>query len=221
MSNTQRSDIIDQLVGSYLTVPVAIFWETAKGIPFPDTFERARVEFTGIATAWLNLQKIICHAAEVHFIAGPPAKIQLQSPSIEIVVGQAELDRWVARFKLPYRLELAAQGLVVHTEIAGFPVGEFETRLEVVDGWFVLQPKRASILGVPSYVSDLFRSYLPLPPVSSEARLANIEHAPGALHLTFALDDFTEEVTPGLLTRLRKRFFPMAEQISSVLPGPS
>lgn len=217
MSNAKRSDIIDQLVGSYLTIPVAIFWEKARGLPFPDTFEHARLEFAGVATAWVNLQKIIWHAAEIRFIPGLPAKIQLSSPRIEIVIGQKDLDRWLGRFKLPYRLELASQGLIVHTQIAGFPVGEFETHLEVEDGWFILQPKRATILGVPSYVSDLFRSYLPLPQVSAEAKLSNIEHAPGALHLTFALDDFAEEVTPGLLTRLRKRFFPMADQISSLL----
>jgi hypothetical protein len=40
-------------------------------------------------------------------------------------------------------------------------VAELEARLEVVSGWFVLQPKRASILGVPNYVASLFRTYLP------------------------------------------------------------
>lgn len=220
MSNANRSDIIDQLVGSYLTMPVAIFWKSAQGLPFPDTFRDARLEFAGMATAWLNLEQIIWHATQVRFVAGFPARIQLTEPSIDFVIGQAELDRWLTKFELPYRLELAEKGIIVHTEMAGFPIAEFETHLEVIDGWFILQPSRATILGVPSYVSSLFRGYLPLPPLSSEARLKGIDHGPGTLRLTIALDDFEEEVSPGLLLRLQKRFFPMVEQVAGMFAGP-
>lgn len=217
MSAPNRSDLIDQLVGSYLKLPVAVRWERASGLPFPDTFETARLEFQGIATAWLNLEQIVWAADEVKFEPGFPARIRLSGPSIEIAVGQAELDRWMARFQLPYRLELGAEGLIVHTRIAGFPLAEFETRLEVVDGWFVLQPKRATILGVPSYVASIFRSYLPLPPLSKDTRLSAIGHEAGLIRLCFALEDFEEEVTPGILTRLRKRFFPMLDQVAGLL----
>ena len=220
MSNASRSDIIDQLVGSYLTLPVAIFWESAQGLPFPDTFRGARLEFAGMATAWLNLEQIIWHAAQVRFLPGFPPRIQLTEPSIDFVIGQPELDRWMAKFELPYRLELTEKGIIVHAEMAGMPIAEFETRLEVIDGWFILKPSRATILGVPSYVSSLFRSYLPLPPLSPEARLKSINHGPGTLGLTVALEDFEEEVSPGLLLRLQKRFFPMAEQVAGMFSGP-
>ena len=92
-------------------------------------------------------------------------RVKVRGPRVEIAIGQAELDRWLGRFQLPYRLVLEEEALVVHAEIAGLPVGEFETRIEVVNGWFVLQPKRATILGVPNYVASLFRTYLPLPQV--------------------------------------------------------
>lgn len=215
--NDTRSDLIDQLVSSYLTLPVLVSWERATGLPFPDTFSNARLELQGLATAWVNLDQIVWQAEEVSFIPGLPARIELTAPSIEIAIGQAELDRWLGQFRLPYRLELAADGLIVHTEIAGFPLAQFETRLEVVGGWFALEPKSASIFGVPGYVSSLFKSYLPLPPLSKETRLSAVTHQPGQLRLKFAIDDFTEEVTPGLLIRLRKRFFPVFEQLSGFL----
>ena len=217
MHNETRSEVIDHLVGSYLTLPVAISWREARGIPIPDRFISAKLELQGLATAWVNLEQIVWRAEQVTFVPGFPARLQLQTPSIELVIGQKELDRWLGQFNLPYRLELGEHGLIVHTEIAGFPLAQFETRLEVTGGWFVLEPKSASILGVPSYVSSLFRSYLPLPPLSKETRLTAIEHEPQRLRVRFALDDFEEEVTPGILQRLRKRFFPMAEQISGFL----
>ncbi len=214
MPSDNRSDVIDQLVGSYLKLPVFASWEEASGIPFPDRFRGARLELQGLATAWFNLEQIVWRADEVRIMPGLPASVDLKGVSVEIAIGQQELDRWLKQFRLPYRLELADKGLIVHTELAGFPLAQFETKLEVVGGWFVLEPKSASILGVPGYVSSLFRSYLPMPPLSRESRLAAIEHEPGRLRLRFALEDFVEEVSPGLLGRLRKRFFPMIEQLS-------
>jgi len=210
-----RSDVIDQLVSSYLKLPVQIHWTQARGLPFPDTFVGARLEFAGIATAWLHLERVIWRAEELRFVPGLPARIYLKAPSIEMVVGQDEVDRWRDQFALPYRLELADTGLIVHTKLAGFPVGEFETGLAVVDGWFVLEPKRVTVLGVPAYVSSLFRSYLPIPPLSKDMRLSAIEHETRLLRIRFAIDDFDEEVSPGLLTRLQKRFFPLSQPPAS------
>jgi hypothetical protein len=212
--------MIDQLVASYLKLPVMLSWENASGIPFPDRFTGARLELQGLATAWINLEAIVWHADQVRFVPGLPASIELTGPSIEVVLGQAELDRWLGQFNLPYRLELGQDGLIVHTEISGFPLAQFETRLQVVGGWFVLEPKSASIFGVPGYVSSLFKSYLPMPPLSKETRLEAISHKKGQLRLTFAINDFTEEVSPGLLLRLRKRFFPMIEQLSGFFTAP-
>lgn len=216
-TSENRSDLIDELVGSYLRLPVLFSWREAKGLPFPDTFSAAALELQGLATAWVNLEQIVWRADEVRFIHGLPARLKLTTPSIELAIGQAELDRWLGQFRLPYRLELAADGLIVHTEIAGFPLAQFETRLEVVGGWFALEPKRASILGVPGYVPSLFKSYLPLPPLSKETRLSKVTHQSGQLRLRFAIDDFEEEVSPGLLLRLRKRFFPVFEQLTGLL----
>ncbi len=209
MDKLSRSDILDQLVTSYLKLPVRFFWDGGPLTPFSDTFSNARLEFDGIATAWLNLQHVVLTAKQVKVIPGLPVKIEVDQPRIEIAVGQAELDRWIKKFEIPFRLELAEKGLIVHTEVAGFPVAQFETQLEVVGGWFVLKPQKASFLGMPSYVASFFRTYLPLPPLSEETRLSAIEHEPGLLKLTFSTDDFEEAITPGLLVRLQRRLLPL------------
>lgn len=210
MNRTTSSEILDQLVTSYLKLPVRVFWAGGPLFaPGGDTFDDARLEFDGIATSWMNLQHVVLHAEQVKVIPGLPVKIKVSDPRIEIAVGQSELDRWIKRFEIPFQLELAENGLIVHTEVAGFPIAEFETRLEVVGGWFVLKPQKASFLGMPGYVSSFFRTYLPLPPLSEETRLSAIEHEPGLLKLTFSTDDFEEEITPGLLARMQRRLLPM------------
>ncbi len=212
-----RSDLIDELLSTYLKLPVMLYWDDASGIPFPDQFTNARAEFQGIATDWMDLERITCVAAKATFVHGLPAQLKVESPGLEITVGQKALDRWLKRFQLPYRLELGSDALVVHTEIAGFPVAEFETTVEIVGGWFVLKPKRTSFLGVPGYVSSIFQTYLPVPPLSRDTRLAGITHASGSLTLSFTLSDFEEEITPGLLLRLRKKFFPMVDQLGGMM----
>ena len=216
-----RSDVIDQLVGSYLKLPVQIHWAQTRGLPFPDTFVDASLEFAGIATSWLRLEQVMWKAQELRFAPGFPAKIYVQGPSMEMVVGQAEVDRWREQFSLPFRLELADTGLIVHTELAGLPLGEFEMGLEVSGGWFVLEPKRATVLGVPGYVSSLFRTYLPLPPISKEIRLAGIEHETGLLRIKIGIDDFDEDVSPGLLSRLQNRFYPLSRPLGAPADQPT
>jgi hypothetical protein len=215
-----RSDLIDELLSTYLKVPVMLYWEGASGLPFPDRFTRPRAEFQGIATDWLDLERIACTAERTRFVHGMPAILKVEDPGLEITIGQKALDRWLQRFPMPYRLELGAEALIVHTEIAGFPVAEFETTLDIVGGWFVLKPKRTSFFGVPGYVSSIFQTYLPVPPLSRDTRLAGIEHAKGRLTLRFALSSFEEEVTPGLLIRLRKKFFPVVDQLAGWMGRP-
>ncbi len=208
MPDRAVSSVVDQLISSYFELPARVDWKKAVGVPFPDRFEQARLVFSGMATAWLDLKQIVWAAERVRFIPGMPARVQARGPTVEIVVGQAELDRWLERFDLPYRLELAEDALIIHTEIAGFPVAKLEAQLEVMGGWFVLQPKRASILGLPNYAASLFRTYLPLPPLTGNTRLTSIGHEPDILRVTFALEDFEEQVTPGLLARLQQRLLP-------------
>jgi hypothetical protein len=115
---------------------------------------------------------------------------------------------WIERLELPFDLRLTERGLLAKAEVAGVPVAEVEVQLRVVGGWFALQPRRASILGVPNYMAWLFRSYLPLPPLAKGASLEEIGHDDGRLRLRFAVETFEEDITPGLLGRLRRRLLP-------------
>jgi hypothetical protein len=208
MTRAAGSSVIDQMVSSYFELPVHIDWAHATGLPFPDRFEQPELQFSGLATAWMDLQEVIWRADHVHFVPGMPASVKVRGPRVEVAIGKDDLTRWLKRFELPYRVELTEDAIVLHTEFGGFPVAELEARLEVVGGWFLLQPKRASILGVPNYVASLFRTYLPMPPLAGNTRLESIRHQPDVLRLTFGLEDFEEQVTPGLLGRLQKRLLP-------------
>ncbi|HKA15337.1 MAG TPA: hypothetical protein VKH41_10005 [Myxococcota bacterium] len=203
-----RSDAIDQWLSSYLELPVELSFEGSVGDALRGTFEGVALEVAGVATAWLPLERIALRAARATLTPGLPAKLAVSEPLVSITVGQRDLDRWQGRFQLPFRLSLGEKGVIVHTEVAGVALSEFETGLEVVNGWFVLRPRRAAILGIPSQLASWLRAYLPLPPVSPEARLSGIDHAADRLTLHFSINDFEEKVTPGMLQRLRKRLLP-------------
>lgn len=206
--SASRSPVIDQLVSSYFELPVSVAWQRATGMPFPDRFEEARLTFAGLATSWLDLKQVTWRAQRVRFVPGMPATVEVRGPRVEIAVGKAELARWLKRFELPFRVELTEEAIVIHTELAGVSVAEIEAHLEVVNGWFVLQPRRTTVLGVPNYLASLFRTYLPLPPLSGNIELDAIEHERELLRLVFRLEDFDEPVTPGLLSRLQQRLLP-------------
>jgi hypothetical protein len=203
-----RSDAIDQWLSSYLEMPVKLSFEGSAGEALRGSFHGVALEVAGVATAWLPLERIALRAHRATITPGLPARLEVERPIVSITVGQRDLDRWQSRFQLPFRLALGEKGLVVHTEVAGVALSEFETSLEIVNGWFVLRPRRAAILGIPSTLATWLRAYLPLPPISPEARLSGIDHAPGALTLHFAISDFEESLTPGMLQRLRKRLLP-------------
>ena len=203
-----RSDAIDQLVGRFLKQPVKVSWEGGTADAVMGSFEGARVELAGVATAWLPLERVVVDASRASIRPGVPATIEVVGGTVEIAVGQAEVDRWVRRFQLPFRIQLNEKGLAVKTEFAGLPVTDFEMELDVVRGWFTLRPKKASFMGVPSWVPTMLRSYLPLPPVSEDVRITAIGHEPELLTVTFAVEDFEESITPGLADRLRRRVMP-------------
>ncbi|MCP5058132.1 MAG: hypothetical protein GY937_15610 [bacterium] len=203
-----RSDAIDQVLSTYLRQPVRLSWKGAIADTILGTFERPRVELGGLATAWVPFEEVVLDADKVTFQPGVPARLAIEAPRVELAVGQAEIDKWMGRLQLPFRLLLEETSLIAKTRIAGFPVGELEARLDIVGGWFVLKPRRASILGIPGALAPLFRTYLPLPPLPQDARLVAIDHEPGLLRLTVEADDFEERITPGLVGRLQKRMMP-------------
>ena len=203
-----QSELIDGLLRSYLEIPARLTWEGGPVDLVRGVFRNASLELGGIATRWLNLERVVVRGTRVAFEPGVPARIHVNEPRVVISLGQAEVDRWLNRSEFPFKLVLGKDGLVLRARLAGFPLGEFETRLRVSNGWFVLEPQRASVLGVPGFVPPLLRSYLPLPPLTDETRVGAIEHAPGRITITLEIEDFEERVTPGLLGRFRSRVLP-------------
>ena len=151
---------------------------------------RAARQFEGVSSRSRASRRPGCRssgsrlrAARAHSTPGLPAALAVEEPVVSITVGQRDLDRWQRGFQLPFRLSARREGHRSSTpSVAGVALTEFETRLEVVRGWFVLRPRRASILGVPSQLASWLRAYLPIPPISPEARLVGIDHAAGAAH---------------------------------------
>ena len=203
-----RSDLLDQLISSAFERPVRLSWQGGAAEGLRGRFRGLSLEIGGVATAWMPLERVELRARRARLKPGLPARLAVEAPEISVTVGQADLDRWVGRSGLPFRLRLAESGLVVHTALAGVELAEYETTLEVVRGWFRLRPRRATVLGIPSAVASWFSTYLPLPPLSPEARLIGIDHGLGALTLHIGMDAFEEDLTPGLPGRLRHRLLP-------------
>jgi hypothetical protein len=203
-----RSDAIDQWLSSYLELPVKLAFEGSVGDALRGTFDGVSLEIAGVATAWLPLERIRLAAARATLTPGLPATLAVEEPVVSLTVAQRDFDRWQRGSQLPFRVSLGEKGLSVNTGIAGVVISEFEAQLEVVGGWFVLRPRRASILGIPNQLASWLRAYLPLPPISPDARLSGIEHSAGRLTLHFSIKDFEEKVSPGMLQRLRKRLLP-------------
>lgn len=203
-----RSDAIDELVGSYLKQPVRVNWESGALDAALGRFEGVHLALHETSFVRLPLQRVVLQAKRLNVKPGLPARLEVEGACVCFTIDQRAVDRWLKRFQSPFRLVLDKKGLRVETRIAGLSLSEFEATLDIQDGWFVLQPTRASLLGVPGFAPSLLRSTLPLPPLADEIKLAGIEHEAGALGLRFELGDFEEQLTPGITRRLRKRFIP-------------
>jgi hypothetical protein len=203
-----RSDVVDQLVGTYLKQPVKASWEGTAADLLRGSFDDPRLELGGIATALLPLEGVVISARRAEVTPGVPTVIRVEDPSLSAIVGQRDVTRWVERFQLPFELHLTERGLLAKALVAGLRLAEVEVRIDVVGGWFVLKPGRASVLGIPNYAAWLFRTFLPLPPLAEGASLEEIGHEEGQLRLRIEIDTFEEELTPGLLKRLRSRVLP-------------
>ena len=169
-----RSVALDEIVSRYLELPVRASWHGGALDLLRGRLDDPRIELGGIATSWLPLEGVVLCAHRSRLTPGLPARLHVEEPEVVALVGQRDIERWAARFQLPFELELTENGLVARARVAGLPVVEVEVRLGVVGGWFVLKPRRASLLGVPNYAAWIFRTYLPLPRLARGARLEEI-----------------------------------------------
>jgi hypothetical protein len=205
-----RSDAIDELLSTYLKMPAKVSWEGALADSVQGVFEGVRLELAGVAILALPFDRLVFQVDRFQFTPGIPARIEAINPLIEVSINQRQLDRWLRRARAPFDLRLIEDAIEFRMNVRGLPLARTETELHVQRGWFVLKPKRAEFLGVRARLVSLFRTYIPLPRLAPQTRLSGIAHRNGAIRLEFSLDDFTDEITPGLIERLQNRFLPFA-----------
>lgn len=157
----------------------------------------------------LPCQRLVLESERFQFSPGLPARIQAIGPRVELTIEQSQIDRWLRRARAPFTLALREHGIEFALDVAGFPITRAAAALEIDRGWFVLRPKQASLFGLQNHLAALFRTYFPMPRLAPETRLSGIRHRPGALVLSLSLGDFEEDLTPGIVERLQRRFLPM------------
>jgi hypothetical protein len=206
-----RSDAIDDLLSTYLKMPAKVSWDGAIADSVRGVFEGVRLELAGLAVLALPFDRLVFRADRFRFTPGIPARIEAVGTRIEVSIDQRQVDRWLRRIRVPFRLRLTEDAIEFHMKIAGFSLTRTETELDVQRGWFVLRPKRIEVLGVRARLVSVFRTYLPLPRLARQTRLTGIRHVEGRLRFELSLDDFTDVITPGLIERLQSRFLPFAK----------
>ena len=204
-----HSDAIDQLISTYLAMPARVSWKSALGDSVRGTFVGGRLELAGVAVLALPCQRLVLDSERFQFTPGLPARISATRPRIEMTIEQAQIDRWLARTRAPLRLALGEQCIELSLLVGGRAVSRAEAELCIDRGWFLLRSRRASVLGLENRLAALFRTFFPMPRLAPETRLSAIRHAPGALVLEFQLEDFEEELRPGIAQRLQARFLPL------------
>ena len=206
-----RSDAIDQILSTYLELPARVSWKGALADSARGIFEGGRLELAGLAMLALPFERLVLEAERFQFIPGFPARISATGPRIIVSIDQRQVDQWLAKARAPFELKLTASAIEFRMNIAGFAFSRVETEVSVRRGWIVLRPKHAELLGFRSRLASLFRTYLPLPRLAPQTRLTGVEHVLGAIRLEMRLDDFEENISPGLIDRMQKRFLPFAQ----------
>ena len=207
-----RSDAIDQLLSRFLELPARVSWTGALADSARGNFEGARLELAGVAVLAMPFNRLVLESERFQFIPGIPARIAATSPRIILSIDQRQIDRWLAQARAPFEMTLSEAGVQLRLDFAGRSLGRFDAEIRIQRGWFVLQPKHAEFLGIRNRLASLFRTYLPIPRLAPQTRLIGVEHASGSIRLVLGLDDFEDEITPGLVNRLQERFMPFAKQ---------
>lgn len=210
-----RSDAIDDLLSRYFELPAKVSWNGAIGDSVRGIFEGGRLELSGVAVFALPFDRLIFEADRFQFTPGIPARISAMGSRIEVSIDQKQIDRWLARARAPISLRLIEGAVELEMKVGDRPIGRTQTELRVENGWFILRPKHAEFLGWQNRLAWLFRTYIPLPRLAPQTRLVGIRHVEGAIRLQLGLADFEEEITPGLVDRIRDRFLPFARAMSA------
>jgi len=162
-----------------------------------------KVEVPAVLAAGLVLDRVVMRAEHVRITPGLPPRLQAGPVGLRAYVSQDNVDRWTHTARLPIRLALTEDGVLLTTGVRGFKMSETLADLEVSGPFLRLAPKRMTIVGLPAPLARFFRGYLPLPPLPKGARITEVQPGDGELAVTFELDHIDEPLTPDIARRVR------------------
>lgn len=162
-----------------------------------------KVEIPAVLAAGLVIDRLVLRAEHVRVVPGLPPRLQAGPVGLRAFVCQEHVDRWTRSARLPIRLTLTDEGVLLTTGVRGFRTSETLADLEVSGAFLRLAPKRMTIVGLPTPLARFLRGYLPLPPLPKGARIRDVRPADGELQVTFELDHLDEPLTPDIARRLR------------------
>jgi hypothetical protein len=162
-----------------------------------------KVEVPAVLAAGLVLDRLVVRAERVRIAPGLPPRLRAGPVSMRAYVSQENVDRWTRTARLPIRVSLTDEGVLLTTGVAGFKMSETVADLEVTGRFLRLAPKRMTIVGLPTTMVRFFKGYLPLPPLPRGARITEVLPGAGELRVTFDLEHVDEPLTPDIARRVR------------------
>jgi hypothetical protein len=195
--------LIDATSSRVLDHPIRPRIKATPGGMLRGELDVVKVEVPAVLAAGLVLDRLVIRAEHVRLVPGLPPRLQAKPVGVRAYVSQANVDRWTRTSRLPMRVTLTEEGVVLTTGLGGIRMGEVLADLEVAGPFLRLAPKRLTIGGVPTPMVRFLRGYLPLPPLPRGARITDVRPGDGELAVTFQIDELDEPITPDIAKRLR------------------
>lgn len=194
--------LIDDTASRLLDHPIRPRIKVSPGGMLKGEIDLLQVEVPAVLAAGLVLDRLVVRAEHVRIAPGLPPHLHAGPVSMRAYVCQENVDRWVKTSRLPIKLKLSEDGVLLTTGVRGFKMSETLADIEVVGPFLRLAPRRMKIVGLPTTLVRFFKGYLPLPPLPRGARLRDVRHGDGELAVTFVIDHVDEALTPDIARRL-------------------
>ncbi|MDP1819724.1 MAG: LmeA family phospholipid-binding protein [Acidimicrobiales bacterium] len=161
-----------------------------------------KIEVPAVLAAGLVLDRLVIRAEHVRIVPGLRPRLQARPVGLRAYVSQANVDRWTRTSRLPIRVDLTEEGVMLTTQVRGIRMGQVLADLEVAGSFLRLAPKQMTIAGLPTPLVRFLRGYLPLPPLPRGARITEVRPGNGELAVTFEIEALDEGITPDIARRL-------------------
>lgn len=195
--------LIDAAASSVLDHPIRPRVKVSTAGLLRGEIDVFKVEVPAVLAAGLVIDRLVVRAEHVRIVPGLPPRLQAGPVTLRAYVCQEHVDRWTRTARLPIKLTLTPEGVVLAAGVRGIRMGEVLADLEVHGPFLQLAPKRITIAGLPTPLVRFFRGFLPLPPLPRGTRISEVRPGDGELSVTFSLDHIDEPLTPDIARRLR------------------